>query len=555
MINTVTIVGGGFAGWFTAVALQRNCPGIKINLIESPTIPRLGVGETLGFESAYVWRDLLGCETDHMIMRETGSIYKFGVRNFGFLNDGEDVGNGQLTNMKVSSLVNYFNAVDYTDVYEHWNKHDGDMGVANVWLYLNKDLLNKPGGKTMDDFLVELQDTQYFVQNPYVPYNKDGKKIVRHFSGTSFHMDAEQMVSVLKSLAYQRNTDGRLTHIIADVLDVTLDSTGAISGVVRGDNHEALTSDIYIDCTGFARVLTNKVGNDSWQDRTEWTNNSAWVCPSKYTDPHKEMICSTNIHGEDHGWRFQLNLYHRRGNGYVFNSNWVDPEVTLKRIKEVTEGTRLVEPRLIQWKPGFYTKTWNKNCIQLGVSSGLSDPWDAPTFSEHVKGVEDLIKVYKQLQDNATTVEAGRDLFNANRVRITSERDLRVRTHHGFSNRSGPYWDKRRQAAQEQNLLQDFEEILTERKTEITKRYLNYWEHIYAKMAIQTKTEIKNWPFAVPTKDDIEMAQAYFAFNRARNKYIRTQQWPNAYEWLRANRFDGLSSQEVFEEFKTRNKK
>ena len=185
----------------------------------------------------------------------------------------------------------------------------------------------------------------------------------------------------------------------------------------------------------------------------------------------------------------------------------------------------------------------------------MSDPWDAPTFSEHTKGLEDLIKVRKQLQQGTTTLETGRDLFNENRCRITAERDLRVRTHHGFSNRSGPYWDKRREAAGKFNLIEDFEQILTEQKTDISRRYLNYWEHIYVKMAIQTKTDIKNWPFATPTKEDIEMAQAYFAFNRARNKYIRTLKWPNAYEWLRANRFDGKSSREIFEEFTTRNKK
>ena len=551
MINHVAIVGGGFAGWFTALALQNHCPDLRITVLESPTIPRLGVGETLGFESPYVWRDLLGIDNDQLIMRETGSIYKFGVRNFGFLNDGEDIGNGQLTNVKIKGLVNYFNGIDYNDVYEHWNKQDGDMGVANVWLYLNKDLLNKPGGKTMDDFLVELQDTQYFVQNPYVPYDENNKKIIRHYGGTSFHMDAEQMVSLLKSQCYQRNT-GNLTHILANVKDIGLTDSGSIDYIVRDDNLEKLQADLYIDCTGFGRVLTNKIGNTSWQDRSEYTNNSAWVCPSHYTDPHKEMICATNIHGEDHGWRFQLNLYHRRGNGYVFNSNWVDPEVTLKRIKEVTDGTRIVEPRLIQWKPGFYSKTWNHNCIQLGVSSGLSDPWDAPTFSEHTKGLEDLIKVRKQLQAGETTIEAGRDLFNENRCRITAERDLRVRTHHGFSNRSGLYWEKRREAAKKFNLIEDFEQILTEQKTDISKRYLNYWEHIYVKMAIQTKTEVKNWPFAVPTKEDIEMAQAYFAFNRARNKYIRSLKWPNAYEWLQANRFDGKSSREIFDEFRSR---
>jgi N,N'-diacetyllegionaminate synthase len=322
-------------------------------------------------------------------MRETGSIYKFGVRNFGFLNDGEDIGNGQLTNVKIKGLVNYFNGIDYNDVYEHWNKQDGDMGVANVWLYLNKDLLNKPGGKTMDDFLVELQDTQYFVQNPYVPYDENNKKIIRHYGGTSFHMDAEQMVSLLKSQCYQRNT-GNLTHILANVKDIGLAVDGSIDYVIRDDSLEKIQADLYIDCTGFGRVLANRIGNTSWQDRSEYTNNSAWVCPSHYSDPHKEMICSTNIHGEDHGWRFQLNLYHRRGNGYVFNSNWVDPEVTLERIKQVTDGVeaqsaeiRLRNVKIVkdELSQGILIGTLINWSDQVDVITGISIGGSSATLS------------------------------------------------------------------------------------------------------------------------------------------------------------------------------
>jgi len=50
-INTVCIVGGGSAGWLAASYLTRQLPHIKILMIESPTIKRVGVGEAslLGF--------------------------------------------------------------------------------------------------------------------------------------------------------------------------------------------------------------------------------------------------------------------------------------------------------------------------------------------------------------------------------------------------------------------------------------------------------------------------------------------------------------------------
>jgi len=50
-INHVTIVGGGTAGWLTAMFLNTSLngrsdgPKVRITLIESPDIPTVGVGE------------------------------------------------------------------------------------------------------------------------------------------------------------------------------------------------------------------------------------------------------------------------------------------------------------------------------------------------------------------------------------------------------------------------------------------------------------------------------------------------------------------------------
>ena len=48
-IENIVIVGGGSSGWMTAAVIAYKCPEINLTLIESPTIPNIGVGEsTLG---------------------------------------------------------------------------------------------------------------------------------------------------------------------------------------------------------------------------------------------------------------------------------------------------------------------------------------------------------------------------------------------------------------------------------------------------------------------------------------------------------------------------
>ena len=45
-IKKILIVGGGSSGWMTAAALIKQLPDIKVTLIESPSTPTIGVGES-----------------------------------------------------------------------------------------------------------------------------------------------------------------------------------------------------------------------------------------------------------------------------------------------------------------------------------------------------------------------------------------------------------------------------------------------------------------------------------------------------------------------------
>jgi tryptophan halogenase len=45
MIKNITILGAGSAGLFTAIALRRKLPDVKVQVIRSPDIGVIGVGE------------------------------------------------------------------------------------------------------------------------------------------------------------------------------------------------------------------------------------------------------------------------------------------------------------------------------------------------------------------------------------------------------------------------------------------------------------------------------------------------------------------------------
>jgi glycine/D-amino acid oxidase-like deaminating enzyme len=77
----IAIVGGGTAGWLTALVL-------RISVIESPDIPTVGVGEGSTAIFRQVLLELGIDEAD--FLRETGATFKFGIHHIGWRRDGRD---------------------------------------------------------------------------------------------------------------------------------------------------------------------------------------------------------------------------------------------------------------------------------------------------------------------------------------------------------------------------------------------------------------------------------------------------------------------------------
>lgn len=526
MIKKVVIIGGGFAGWYTAAALKHNFPSLDITVIDSDQHPRLGVGETLGWSAPYDWKRLLGLKDDRILMYETGSIYKYGLSVSDFWQDYRTFNYGKFFNLKINALTKFYGEFEYPDFHEPWNRQPGDIGVQQAWFEINRcnDL-------DFDDYIAELNESSHFISTASAPYDKNNRYVLRPAEGYSYHIDAEATVRFLKQLV----ASDRVTHISSAVVG------GDFSAGVKSlylENGNQLEADLFIDASGFARVLTKLKPNNSWVDLHGQFPDSAWVVPGRYVDPAQEIVGGTGIYGEDYGWRFQVKLYHRTGNGYVFNSTEIDPEIPLQRLLDVTDGRRFVEPRRISWSPGFYRTPWQDNMISIGIAAAFVDPYDAPTFDIHSRDLEDLVRVLK-FDD---MVQARND-YNHQHDLVIEERNLRLLFNFGLSRRRGKFWDSRRELVRDR--MQDLRDILNERRDDIENRLQHFWHQMYFRMVMATNTDRRQFQSTPIKPADEEMARSFFAYNRARNKYITATEWPNYYDWLKENRFNGQSSQEV----------
>jgi len=535
MIKKIVIVGGGFAGWYTAATLQHNTD-CEILLIDSERHPTIGVGETTGWGIANDFYTLAGITDEHNFLRKTGAIYKHGVRAVDFFQDHQTHQWAKFPNLKVSSLTNFYNKFEPHNFDEPRNHQDDDVGMIAAWLKINQGR-----NKTYEDFVNEVGEHNYFISNPVMPFDPTGSRVTSPMMGVAYNIDAIKTNDYLKALVLKRN-NGSFTWITNAVEQVVLTNNRADVDHLLLEDGTKVTADLFIDASGLGRVLMNSRQNTSWQDSSDQYCNAAWVVPSQYTDPEQEMLGISEFFGEEWGWRFKVRLYHRIGNGYVFNTNMVDPAVPLQRLLEVTKGTRFVEPRLITWVPGEYVQPWQGNVLPLGMSGWMIDPYDAPTVGEHSESLKDLLKVIELNLPNK------QQYYNKARSLTREERHLRLDLTFGFSQRRGPFWESRREMARKGNFVNQVKDIILGKRTDLEKRMPWQWHHMYVRNCLAAGVDMSDWEFPEISDADREIAESFFAFNRARNKYISSQPWPNFAQWTRENIFDGLTSQEILKE-------
>ena len=299
-INSIIIVGGGTAGWFTASALNKHCPEIKVTLIESPDVPTIGVGESTILSVNRFFASLGMKDKDWM--PHCDATYKGSIKFTDFYKKGE--------------VFHYpFGLMDWTGT-----KYGGDDWYLKKWLY----------PETPQTDFVE----SYWPAMPLINKNKvnlNEQKIIPNFNidrDWAYQFDATKLGQWMK-----KNLCSKTTYISDHVTNIKLDENGWISAVTtreRGD----MTADLYVDCTGFKSLLLEqalKVPYISYSDML--INNSAWVTRIMYTDKEKQLVPYTNCTAIENGWVWRVPLWSRLGSGYVYSDKFVSDEDALKEFK------------------------------------------------------------------------------------------------------------------------------------------------------------------------------------------------------------------------------
>ena len=397
----IVIVGGGTAGWMTAMifadAFLRK--GIEIFVLESPAVGIIGVGE-----GSTPWLrgffDKLGIEEAEW-MPEFNATYKCGITF-----------DGWSTRPGYTSYFHPFaSMLDNLTMTQFVHNAQARLNGADVCALPNRF------------FIAARLAEKHMAPRPERTFPFD--------VWYGYHFDAVLLGQYLHKKAVERGVVYKPCH----VEHVQLDGNGDIASI-RTKEGETIAADFFVDCTGFAGLLLQKaLGTPFVSFAENLFNDSAVAMPT----PIGEDIPSQTISvAMKHGWKWIIPLTSRYGNGYVYSSAFCSPDEAEKELRASLGMLDDPAPaRHLKMRVGRVTKHWNRNCLAVGLAQGFIEPLEATALLF----IQRTAQAFVDFVEAGDVGEAAKERYNARiNEHFEGTRDYIV-THYKTNSRNDTdYW-------------------------------------------------------------------------------------------------------------------
>lgn len=416
-VSHIIIVGGGSAGWITAGLLASryhpsDVSGVHVTVIESPDVKTIGVGEG-SWPTMRATLRKIGIQESDFIARCAVSL-KQGTRFHGWVNGASD----DVYYHPFSVPAGF----PHTEIVPFWQEQKHRVSFAHAVT---------PQARVCDRG-----------QGPKQASTPDYAHVLNY----GYHLDAGQFAEMLKEHCVE--TLG-VRHIMDHVVEVQGGRDENIQGLILASLGR-VEADLYIDCTGQAAMLIEgHYGVGLHHQGHVLFNDRAWAAQVPYASENGFIQSQTNSTAQESGWIWDIGLTTRRGIGYVYSSKHSDDEralETLWRYLHAQEGVDLsqVQPRPLQFEPGYRERFWQHNCVAVGMSAGFIEPLEASALvmielaasqiAEELPAMHGLMNIVAERFNEAFSYRWGRII------------DF-LKLHYILSQRSDtPYWVDHRQA-------------------------------------------------------------------------------------------------------------
>ena len=412
-IKSVCIVGGGSSGWMTAATFATQFPKMNITIIESPDFPILGVGEsTLG--GIKHWTSLIGLE-DKDFLKEADGSYKLSIKFTDW--SGKNTGGFHYP------FGEYQRPIEQVGQNDWWFLKGNRSSVLDDNSYAR---CHYPIAAVAENNKMSDDSTG---KTPGFSFVSD---VAFHFDATAFGQYLKRKICLPKGV-----------KLINSTVEKVNTNDDGVESLILADKKK-ITADLYIDCTGFKSLLLEEALGIKFNSIDNLIpNNKAWATHIPYTDKNTQLQPFTNCTALNNGWAWNIPLWSRIGAGYAYSDKHISDDEALEEFKNyIRTNYEKIPIDSLDFKPitmrnGIHEKTWEKNVVAIGLSSGFIEPLESTG----------LMTTYEWLLSLIYTLRKGfvnqwdRDSFNYALKNIYYGHANFVGMHYALSPRNDtPYW-------------------------------------------------------------------------------------------------------------------
>ena len=447
-IERITIVGGGTAGWLTALILNANLNKntkenrIAITLLESPKVPTIGVGKSTIQNLKHTLQSI-GINEAEFIRRSNGS-FKLGVYFIDW---------SRANGTAVSRFFNPLNAALPCGGF-HTAYHFRKFGPHWLGASYGESILPNASVISAGKGPRPLNGIDYAWNANY-----------------AYHLDAALFAEFMRDFAVARGVE----HVRDDVVDVLLDEAGAIEAL-QLDQRGRYPVEFVVDCTGFKSLIWSRMGAEPFVSAGDrLLNDRAMPLQIPHRDPTKIEPC-TRANALSAGWVWRVPLYSRVGTGYVYSSAFrTDDEARAEFLTYLRTNGDLPadapdpDTRVIKMRIGYTRQPWIKNCVAIGLSSGFVEPLESTAIYAIDAAAHRLVMNFPNKQCSPALAKA----YNARSSGLMEEIVDYLQAIYVSSNRTDPYWAAAREESSRSDWLRDKLELWRLRLPDLDDTYNN----------------------------------------------------------------------------------
>jgi len=386
-MKEIVVVGGGTAGWLTALYAKKVFPKQNVTVIQSKDIGILGAGEG-SVPKLINLLDLLEIPVAHLV-RDCDATIKNGIK---FTNWNKDKGF-------------YYHSFQSSRELSL----DG-IGIDKSYISTLPSLASSVSHKeklNSFDFVQKLSEKNLvpLIKIQGVPSNSNRILDFQNLGTFSIHFNAVKLANKLQSIAEKR----KIKCIEKTIVDVVLDEEKNIKSLSLEDG-SSVNCDFVFDCSGFAKLIIGKLYNGKWNSHLSKLPVDSAI--PFFLEMDKEIPPYTESIAMKYGWMWKIPLQSRYGCGYVYDSSLISEDEAIAELEEFI-GFKPEYPRKdkgsFKFTPGYYEEPWINNCIAIGLSSGFIEPLEATSIWTSILSLSYVLSSPEMLYKNN---QSARDDFN-----------------------------------------------------------------------------------------------------------------------------------------------